>query len=108
MSEDWKVGDLAVCVASGKVPCPHTAHVFHLGVSRKEGRTYRVVGQEVAKSIRGPRTGLPCGCIALKMECGASGVIHRFRKLNDGTDDAELIARIKRCQPLPTKEPHHV
>ena len=29
----------------------------------------------------------------------------RFRKLNDGTDDAELIERIRKCKPVRESQP---
>lgn len=91
MSDDIRRGDVVVCVSTDprlgdNLPGATTA-LRLLGV----GRHYRVIGV------------IPPAALCL------SGVTHpfgggyhvaRFRKLNDGEEDAELIARIKSCKPI--------
>lgn len=93
MSADIKPGDLVICVDTGPFNCGVTRHT---GKSLRKGRVYRVAA---LSNSRPDSAGHVCGCPDLVMSCGVFGLEFRFRRLNDGDDDAELIARIKNCRP---------
>lgn len=96
MSADWKAGDLAVCVDAGTSP------------RLRKGAVHRVF-----EPIIGNPSTIERGQLLLRLwefahELSPSGqplawAADRFRKLNDGPEDAALIASIKACQPI--KEP---
>lgn len=90
---DWKPGDLAVCVDASPPDYP--------GLSRRlnRGRVYRIT--DIVPSPVGSGYGVLCdGEPPFQLPRGPRGWRpNRFRKLNDGTDDAKLIARIKQCRP---------
>lgn len=103
MSEDWKAGDIAVCVADGVIRCPHRNDTVHTGrvTHARKGGIYRVTSTAPSYVETGD---FFCGCIDLRLEGAGAGVSSRFRKLNDEPDDAKLIARIKKCKPIRSRE----
>lgn len=88
MSQDIKPGDLVVCVDDA--PC------YGCGARPdfKENGVYRVVRTD------GVRIGVEGRIHAWHPDAFA----HRFRKLNDEPDNAELIERIKACRPVRVRE----
>ena len=100
MSEDWKAGDLAVCVDNG----PHhstlnsAANLSHLLVI---GRAYRVQAVFVGPYSR--ETCLSVGVPVTTLDGGVGA--WRFRKLNDEPDDIALIERIRKCKCRPARQP---
>lgn len=94
-------GDLVVCVNA----TPKAVWTEYLGgpyMPLRLGRHYRVCRL----------TTTPSGERGVELFGVSNAVPHRgwdinrFRKLNDGTDDAELIKRIRKCKPI--KELQHV
>lgn len=76
---DWKVGDLAVCVDSGALSCPHVPRLTHTGL-----RTAKDAAPRIVFGIRatGPSTrGVFCGCTSLTFADGSQGVSQRFRRV---------------------------
>lgn len=100
MSDDWKAGDLAVCVDATSPP--HCAPPDDITTACMaflvRGRAYRVscVSSEFGRLWLN-LDGAPVS--------GAAYAAERFRKLNDGEDDAELIQRIKSCRPAKVNHP---
>lgn len=96
---DIQPGDLVVCINVSDADAPHPRRRAALARLRV-GRHYRVLGTGMA-----PLGGAP----SLRLAGVGNADINplykdlwrewRFRKLNDGADDAELIARIKSCKP---------
>lgn len=93
---DIQAGDVVVCINAEPIDF---GIVIAAGGGLVRGRHYRV---------RYPfaDVGIPCLMLhgdPLGQEDGRLAL--RFRKLNDGTDDAELIARIRKCKPVRQPEP---
>ena len=97
MSNDIQPGDVAVCVNVSTITYWWQGEFFICeGKGLIRGRAHLVVS-----------TFLDLGqlCVRLRNDNDEyEGVVgrlaSRFRKLNDGEVDAELIARIKSCQPV--------
>lgn len=90
-------GDLVVCVDSsspiGRRGRLTDADIRACRAFLVNGRSYRVSAY------------IPVGLLRLVGDPWPDHVpggygIRRFRKLNDGTDDAELIERIRKCKPI--------
>lgn len=103
MSEDWKVGDIAVRLSENCCPGHDLETQTPLVVP---GRHYRVVGTRP-----GP-FGPPPECIGTALYLAGISVSVGFcslgfRRLNDEPEDAELIEWIKKCRPakLPALQP---
>jgi hypothetical protein len=98
MSDDWKVGDLAVCVDVSPFRCQRT---LHIGPKLAEGATVQVLGVGVR----------PCGCrVLLWPGTELGGVAHRFRKIHPDEHEAcedefvTLLNRSKQPEKLPMVE----
>lgn len=99
MSEDWKQGDLAVCVNRAEIacefPCKHTA----AAVTNSDG-ALRVVSVRPSTITEGRSAGLLCGCTELVLADGSRGIVQRFRKIKPDTTEPceeEFITLLKRA-----------
>lgn len=106
MSDDIRPGDLVVCVDDSPPRRPYFVKRGWHSFPIKRGTILRV--RDIALSECGKPGLLFVGHVAGHYErTGIEMVYHpsRFRKLNDGEDDAELIERIKQCKPIRQPEP---
>lgn len=99
---DFAPGDLVVCVDAG--PCRCGCGLVN--PSLQLGRHYRIKSVVVWPASR---SGTPILCLGLASFMSLPNhmpliAARRFRKLNDGEEDAELIARIKQCKPVKIPE----
>lgn len=100
---DIQPGDVVVCVPFSEGRCDWTHH------ANDDGPPELVVGHYYRVTVF--HQGDAEGCTSVELHGMNNGVrgwcISRFRRLNDGEDDTELIARIKQCKParIPTLEP---
>ena len=99
MSDDWQVGDLAVCVVYGRVPIAG-------GHSRGDnlpprGLVCKVVGVEPHLWDNGPNAGKPYGGIRLCLEGGFDSASFRFRKIRPDNEpcEEEFVTLLKRMKP---------
>ena len=81
MSDDWQVGDLAVCVRDGPVFCRVPGYeIEHCGtLAPRRGRTVRVAS--IYPAVCDDGCVAECGCIVLQAEDGSAGIAKRFRKI---------------------------
>lgn len=92
---DANPGDLVVCVVEGMVPCGGVGSGHDGSLAPPKGFVGKVDRVERSRLINGEI----CGCLDYVFCGGERGLAPRFRKLNDEPDNAELIAKIKRCTP---------
>jgi hypothetical protein len=94
MSGDIGPGDPVVCVdALLHLPCD--------GWAPQRGRYYRVADVFDGEDTIGGLSGIGVDLVEDPTpDPERAWPIEMFRKLNDGEDDAELIARIKNCSPV--------
>jgi hypothetical protein len=84
VSDDWKVGDLAVCVVTGALPCPHDSipGMLHRGGwCPKDERAREVVAISESSVNQGAHIGEMCGCISLTFADGSRANSSRCRKI---------------------------
>lgn len=94
MSSDIQPGDVVVCVDAGPSPLRYS---YPQDAGRlRAGRHYRVTGLR----HHNRRPGATLAEVAADNPFGF--YIDRFRKLNDESDNAELIAKIRACKPIRT------
>lgn len=99
---DFAPGDLVVCVDDAPFRRTDTRPSIKLA----RGRVYRVSRFRLAVGQHGAHVLVDNEPVHGVNEHGFIGWgSGRFRKLNDGTDDAALIARIKSCRPVRQGEP---
>lgn len=104
MSEDWRPGDLAVCVLRGPIKCGRPA--IHRGGNVTHSQAPLRVLAVRRGLVTNLETGLEveCGCIDLLLEDGSKGVSQRFRKVTPDKNEpceeefTELLNRSK--QPV--------
>lgn len=97
MSEDWKAGDIAVCVDAR--PCTHCGEPAQVSV----GRAYRVEGTH---PFGGKLYLHLFGVGSTRLHVRGENSV-RFRKLNDGDGDAEALERILKCRSTPARIGNH-
>jgi len=88
MSEDWKPGDLAVCVNRRTIICDKFAHTG--------GNCAALTGPAEVVSVEVKS----CGCIRLRF-AASSGVAQRFRKVRPDQHEpceAEFITLLNRTK----------
>lgn len=102
---DFAKGDLVVCVDASP-PCHATTARSHALARQycRRGAVYRIEHVCFSWSKLHPRM-LSLQFEGIDSSPTAGFAAARFRKLNDTADDAEMIARIKRCKPIKEFEP---
>lgn len=96
MSDDWKPGDLAMLVRSGRVPCPVLHAFVHTGRSCPPPGAVR----EVAETYRSA-----CGCPALRFSDGTAAAALRCKKLRPHAPDEEDAETIRLLNGKPVRAP---
>ena len=95
---DIQAGDVVVCVDASLPP-----GLIPIGLV--QWRAYRIAAVFPGKVSNLPAVTLVSGPDASRVTRDGGFGVERFRKLNDGTDDAELIERIRKCKPARQPEP---
>ena len=85
MADDWKPGDLALCVRVGLIECEFSIHTGK--DAPPPGSVEEVVAVGLARDTFGPHVGRPCGCVDLTFASGKGAVGQRCRKINPLTDE---------------------
>lgn len=99
MSDDWKPGDLALCVRGGEITDCDCGGCHAAGWRAGETLVVTAVGY-------GPAFGHTiCHHPALRLSGGRNGLARRFRKIHPHTPDAEDAETIRLLNGAPVKEP---
>lgn len=102
--DDWKPGDLALCVNRGEIDCPHGI-IFCGGGVPPVGSVSTVSKFGTVRSIETDRSQATCGCGCLLFSDGTSGLSLRFRKIHPHTPDEQDEITIRLLNSAPVKEP---
>lgn len=98
MSDDWNVGDLAVCVNDGPCGCRKCMGAEPIGL--EAGHIYRVEGLQIVMGRLALDIGLP-PCRNHNTDLGRMCFAHRFRKIRpDAHEDCEpeFVTLLKRTK----------
>lgn len=79
--DDWKPGDLALCVNDGKIICAH-GHIHTGNRSCRRGQTKTVVGFGLNSN-----GSITCPEVSLIFAGGEEGLARRFRKISPLTEE---------------------
>lgn len=87
MSDDWQVGDLALCVTDGRVQCGCGRFHANRHAPCSAGQVLEVTDVTAASAISERSAAGGCHCATLVCATGVAGLAIRFRKIRPLSDE---------------------